>query len=359
MKKVRRMYIVLVIILLVIAFGTIGLAGFFYNNTHYNLVIEKRVLQAGYECKQVQLNNGEIINYAEGPNNGPALLLIHGQTVTWEDYGKVLPDLAKQFHVYAVDCFGHGSSSHTLELYTCEANSMALVWFIDNIIQDKCYLSGHSSGGIMAAWIAANQPSKIEGLILEDPPLFHVTPEEIQEGKGAFAWYDAYTVTHNFTTQNTVNDFPIYYLQNSYLLTIFGGLQEKIVQSAMNYRVANPDKPIQISWVPYTWLRPLLYMDDYDPLFGNAFYDGSWMAGIDQSNILSNIQCPVIYIKAETQYGKDGILYAANTDEDANKINSLIPNCERIDIKSGHDIHFEHPDVFVSACKKILLVNDN
>jgi hypothetical protein len=35
-------------------------------------------------------------------------------------------------------------------------------------------------------------------------------------------------------------------------------------------------------------------------------------------------------------------------------VQSLIDNCERISIKSGHDIHLEHPDVFISACEKLI-----
>ena len=49
-----------------------------------------------------------VVNYAEGPDNGPALVLVHGQGMQWEDYARVLPDLAQRYHVFAVDCFGHG-----------------------------------------------------------------------------------------------------------------------------------------------------------------------------------------------------------------------------------------------------------
>lgn len=32
-----------------------------------------------------------VVNYAEGPDNGPALLLVHGQGMQWEDYARMLP----------------------------------------------------------------------------------------------------------------------------------------------------------------------------------------------------------------------------------------------------------------------------
>ncbi len=330
------------------------LGRYLYTNMHHDEILMSKVKQAGFENKQVVLPDGSVISYGEGPNNGPSLLLIHGQTVAWGDYGTVLPELSKSFHIYAVDCYGHGESSHKVDLYSCQTNGEALIWFMNNIIKETCYLSGHSSGGILAAWIAANAPNQINGLVLEDPPLFSVTPEEVQEDKGAFAWYDAYIVTHSFLSQNNETDFPLYYLKHSYLVSLFGGLQDKISESAEKYRQANPDKPIKIAWVPHTWLRTLLYMDNYDPQFGNSFYDGSWMKGIDQDSMLKSIRCPVIYLKANTQYGKDGVLYAANSDDDANKVQSLVNSCERTDIKSGHDIHFDHPDVFISACEKLL-----
>lgn len=349
------------IVLGIIIAGFICLAAligrYLYNNIHYDKALMGKVSQAGIKSKQTTLPDGSVISYGEGPNNGPALLLIHGQTVAWEDYDKVLPELSKSFHVYAIDCYGHGESSHDSDLYSCKENGEALIWFMNNVIKENCYLSGHSSGGILAAWIAANAPERIDGLVLEDPPLFRVTPEEIQTGKGAFAWYDAYIVTNNFISQTEETDFSLYYLKHSYLLTLFGGLKDKIVHSAIKYRHENPDQPIQIAWIPYAWLRTLLYMDNYDPKFGNAFYDGSWMKDTDQEKILEGIKCPVIYLKANTQYGKDGVLYAANTDEDANKVQNLIRNCERINIKSGHNIHLEHPEVFISACKELLKSN--
>ncbi len=348
------MLIVWGIIGAVLIFLVVLTGSYLYNNSHFERALIQKAIRAGFESKKVTLADGSVISYGEGPGNGPALLLIHGQTVAWEDYARVLPKLSKAFHVYAVDCYGHGESSHGANLYSCQANGEALIWFINNVIKENCYLSGHSSGGILAAWIAANAPARINGLVLEDPPLFRVTPEEIQKDNGAFAWYDAYLVTHAFAGQTVETDFSLYYLKHGYLLTLFGGLKDKIVESAVRYRQKNPGEPIKISWVPHTWLRTLLYMDHYDPRFGNAFYDGSWMKDANQENILKSLTCPVIYLKANTQYGKDGVLYAANTDGDGDKVQALIENCERINIKCGHDIHFERPEVFLSACEKLL-----
>lgn len=66
----------------------------------------------GFTEQTATLDNGSVINCGEGPITRPALLLIHGQGVSWEDYAAVLPELSKNYHVFAADCFGHGQSSH-------------------------------------------------------------------------------------------------------------------------------------------------------------------------------------------------------------------------------------------------------
>ena len=129
----------------------------------------KQTYRAGYIEKQVTLDDGTILNYAEGPDHGPALLLIHGQSMQWEDYARVLPELAQYYHVYAVDCHGHGESSHDASKYTAVAMGKDFVWFIDNVIGEPAVVSGHSSGGILAAWIALMR-EVVQGIVLEDPP---------------------------------------------------------------------------------------------------------------------------------------------------------------------------------------------
>ena len=75
--------------------------------------------------------------------------------------------------------------------------------------------------------------------------------------------------------------------------------------------------------------------------------------GVDQESILKAIQCPVVYLKARTKYGKDGILWAANTDESADKVMRLLRNGKKKIVRSGHDIHFEKPRHFLKAMKML------
>ena len=54
---------------------------------------------------------GEVtINFAEGPANGPPLVLLHGGTDRWASFESVIPALKEEWHIYALDFRGHGKS---------------------------------------------------------------------------------------------------------------------------------------------------------------------------------------------------------------------------------------------------------
>jgi pimeloyl-ACP methyl ester carboxylesterase len=346
-KKFLRIFAI-VLGVIIVAMGVFA-SVFAYRNMHANeeLLKEKNaVFTAGFEEKQVQLDSGTLLNYAEGPDNGPGLLLIHGQCMQWEDYSRVLPELSKHSHVFAVDCHGHGETSHDPSRYTGVAMGQDFVWFIQNVIGEKCVVSGHSSGGILTAWIAANAPEDVLGIVLEDLPFFSVTPEEMQN---TFVWLESFVVVHSFLNQTAKNDYVVYHLEHSYLWGLFGNLRDLAVKNTREYRAEHPGESLELWYIPHSMLHGETYMNGFDLEFADTFYTGSWFEGLDQAEALSKVNCPSVYIKAETQYGKDGVLYAANTDDDAAKVNSLLKDNEVITIKSGHDVHYEHSKEFIKV----------
>lgn len=347
-RKGRAAKVTGIVLIGIAAVAAIGIGVYRDVNLHAEQRTIDTALAAGFTERQVQLEDARI-NYAEGPDNGPALLLVHGQGMEWEDYASVLPTLAQHYHVFAVDCFGHGESAHDPALYSCTANGDALITFAHETIGGPYAVSGHSSGGIIAAYIAAHDPDHVTACILEDPPLFRVTPSEAQEGAGTFAWHDGYTVTHAFLQQDDVADYAAWYAAHSYLFGLFGGLQSMLADQTAKWCAEHPGEHVVNAWVPRAWTRGMYFMDDYDPRFGEAFYDGSWMLGIDQEELLRAISCPVVYLKATTRYGDDGVLYAATSDADAARVRECLANCAYTEIDSGHDIHVEHPREFCEA----------
>ena len=107
------------------------------------------------------LPHGARIHYAVGPDSGPPLLLIHGQTGCWRDYGPVLSQLSHRWQVFAVDCYGHGRSSHDPSLYSLQANGEDLLWLIREVIGRPAAVSGHSSGGLLGGNIRTNNKNRL------------------------------------------------------------------------------------------------------------------------------------------------------------------------------------------------------
>ena len=184
--------ILLMIFLVVIVIG--GLL-FVYNNLYWYKKDAKKIVKAGAVEKQVRLPNGNVINYGEIDVDAPTLLLIHGQMGAWEDYACVLEELAKKWHVYAVDIYGHGESSHNEEMYYINKNGDDLIWFIKYVIGEKTVVSGHSNGALIAAYIGRAGDELIAGIVLEDPPVFSTQGEGWEE---SFAYLDTYKVLHDY-----------------------------------------------------------------------------------------------------------------------------------------------------------------
>lgn len=135
-----------IVILAGAAFGV-----YWYGNTHWYDQYENALRDVGAVENEATLPNGNVINYGEVKNDKPALLLIHGQMSIWQDYALVMPELSKNWHIYAVDVYGHGKSSHDEKLYYIDVNGDDLIWFINEVIGEPTVVAGHSNGGLTAA----------------------------------------------------------------------------------------------------------------------------------------------------------------------------------------------------------------
>lgn len=304
----------------------------------------KPVWKAGFTEKDVILPDNTVINYAESPNNGKqALLLIHGQTGAWQDYSTVLAQLAENFHVFAVDCHGHGKSQKNPEKYKAKEIGKDLTWFIDAVIGSSAVVSGHSSGGLIAAWLAANSPKSVSSVVLEDPPFFSTEPAERWEK--SFAYLDAYEPMHRFLNQTEETDWTVFYLKNSLWKKFMG----KLIAYGEKYRKKHPHKPLYYFFLPQSINRMFYFMQEYDLCFGETFYNLSWFEDYDQVDVVSKITCPAVLIHTKSFIDKDGILIGAMSKDDASRANSLIPSSELIYIDSGHNFHVEKPKEFLKA----------
>lgn len=350
-KQRRRGRKIAVIILLSVMIILIAIASIYiYNCINYWQNDYRKTIDAGYEEKQVTLQDGSIMNYSEGPDNGDALLLIHGQTGAWQDYTRVLAKLSKSWHVFAVDCYGHGKSSHNAEKYYMEENGDDLIYFVNEIIGKQTIVSGHSSGGLLAAYVAAYGGENIIGAVLEDPPVFSTESDYFEK---TFAYHDTYKLMHEYGLSDKQECWEAYYLRNClwgqmYMASSMNG----IANYANQYHEKNPDKPVQIFFMPESVNFTFLYSGMYDHNFGEHFYDYTWHSDINHEKLMTDIQIPVVFLHIQEQYSDDGILMAAASDEQAGRAAELMKDCELIEVRGNHDIHRFQPDNFISAFEK-------
>ncbi|MEM7348760.1 MAG: alpha/beta hydrolase, partial [Chloroflexota bacterium] len=117
-------------------------------------------------------DTGEVIlNYVEGPNTNPPIVLVHGVTARWQTFRSIIPHLSSNWHLYACDLRGHGSSGRLTGTYTIPDFIHDTGLWLESILTEPCILLGHSLGALVSFGVAAQKPALISALILSDPPL--------------------------------------------------------------------------------------------------------------------------------------------------------------------------------------------
>lgn len=295
------------------------------------------------------------LQYYEIQNERKPLVLLHAQAVDSTSFFGVMHKLAKYFHVYAVDYYGHGGSLHDDARYNVADLGNAVIDFLQNVVGGPVCLLGHSSGGLIAAYVASHS-DLCGNLVLEDPPFFSCQGER---RKNSFNYVDLSTVCHEFLNQSEETDFVLYYFSHQRVWEFFPEksrekVRPKLITSAAKYRKKHPDKNLRVPFWPKSGLAAYQGMNNYDPCFGEAFYTDRFHAGIPHEDLLRGIRCKTLFLKAKTEIGQDGLLLAALGEDDLQRVMELIPECTLVRFDCGHAIHIEKPKEFVKAVLEVL-----
>ena len=328
-----------------VAAGAGALGVYAWRNTTDARRRRRAVARAGYLERRHTLPSGTTLNYVEGPANGPALLLVHGQSAAWESYAPVLPDLARDFHVFAVDVPGHGSSDRTPGRYDVHSIGADLVAFITEVVAEPVILSGHSSGGLLAAWVGAAAPEWVRAVLLEDPPFFSTDPDRMPQ---QFNYIDLARPAHEFLAQSVPTDFVTWYIEHNAWIRYVGKAREPIIEHARSYRRKHPGAPLNLWFLPPSVNRTYQYLHEFDPRFADAFYTRQWQAGFDQQATLAAITAPTTLVHARWRVTDEGILEGAMTDQDAARARAALADCQLRRVDTGHGFHDEDPPLFVA-----------
>jgi pimeloyl-ACP methyl ester carboxylesterase len=100
--------------------------------------------------------------------SGQPLVLVHGTTADHTRWARLLPELERDFTVYAIDRRGRGGSGDSAE-YSLDREAEDVASVID-AIGEPVFLLGHSYGALCSL-DAALLTGKVQRLILYEPPL--------------------------------------------------------------------------------------------------------------------------------------------------------------------------------------------
>ncbi|HEY0261189.1 MAG TPA: alpha/beta hydrolase [Lacisediminihabitans sp.] len=313
-----------------------------------------RVADAGFSLKTTRVGDVEL-SYAEGPDNGPALVLLHAQHMDWFSYSRVLPALSRRFHVFDIDYPGHGTTVVPAD-YPMTANRIGsdLATFIETTIGEPAFVTGNSSGGLLTTWLAANRPDLVRAVVLEDPPLFSGEYPRIMTTIA-----DRSFATCSDAVREGVDDFLLYWIDSNkafFTKNMAPGSAFLLTQAVKAYRRAHPGEPVEIGLLPDDTVRLFLRgMDQFDPRFGAAFHEGTWNAGFDHAEALAKVACPALLVQAEFSILPDGTLNGAMSQEDADRAMSLLPDGSYRRVEATHVVHLAEPELYTDLLEEFFL----
>jgi pimeloyl-ACP methyl ester carboxylesterase len=119
---------------------------------------------------------GELRLHAVTGGQGPPLLLIHGWPQTWYQFRMLMPALAQDFQVIAVDQRGVGLSDKPLDGYDTGTLARDLVALMEALGHQRFAMFGCDTGLPIGYAVAADHPDRVERLAVAEAPLPGVAP---------------------------------------------------------------------------------------------------------------------------------------------------------------------------------------
>lgn len=239
------------------------------------------------EIKEQSFDTGVVmLNYAEGPVTGSALVLLHGGNARWQFFGDIMPDLGEKWHLYVPDLRGQGKSGRVPGRYRLQDYTGDTISFLQKCVGEPAHLFGVSLGGIVALMVAAQAPELVLSVVVGDSPL---------TGKTWLAALDQ--------TRDKLASWR----------ELAGGTLS-IPEIMERLKDAPVEVPYQATPIPmreafgedsphYPWLADNLYQTDPD-FFAALLDDAEATAeGYEMETLFPVIKCPVLLLQADPENG--------------------------------------------------------
>lgn len=272
------------------------------------------------------------INYAEGPEAGAPLILLHGGSGRWQGFDAILPELTERWHVYAPDLRGHGRAGWTPGLYRLQDYADDIIALLERCINEPAYLFGHSMGGMVALLVAARRPERVRAVIVGDAPLTAPAWRNVLERDR-----DALVTWRDLAGGTRPLDEVIETLKNA-------PMQQTANSKPVPMRVVfGEDAPV------FPWLATNLSQHDPNVLTTLLDHFDVAASGYDMDVVLPQVKCSVLLLQAEPQTG--GLL----TDAEIKRAMDLLPKQTHIKLANiSHVLFNEQKDPVLDAITAFL-----
>jgi pimeloyl-ACP methyl ester carboxylesterase len=117
------------------------------------------------------VDTGEVRLHAVTGGAGPPLLLVHGWPQTWYAWRMLMPALARDFSVVAVDQRGIGLSDKPRDGYDTATLARDLVALMDALGHHRFAVYGTDVGMPIAYAVAADYPDRLDCLVVSEAPI--------------------------------------------------------------------------------------------------------------------------------------------------------------------------------------------
>lgn len=135
---------------------------------------------------------------ADGPADAPVLVLGSSVGTTGAMWEPQVRALSQRFRLVRYDHRGHGGSPVPPGPYTLEDLGLDLLALLDTLGVSRAHLGGLSMGGMVAMWLAAHAPERVDRLVVcassprfPDPSVWDERIDEIEKAGSVAAIADA------------------------------------------------------------------------------------------------------------------------------------------------------------------------
>lgn len=261
-------------------------------------------------------DTGEVVlNYAEGPDNGPPLVLLHGGTDRWSTFEFVIHALTEDWHVYALDFRGHGKSGRATTGYAIPDYARDVIEFVRKMVGEPVVLIGHSMGADTSTYIAANAPDTVRAAVLEEP-LYSDENLSVQK-------LSVYPALLSFQSAVAVSRTA-------------EGIGAELTRERPNW----PESLVRTKAECLSLLDP----EALDSIVGGHHTDG-----YVTEELLPQIKAPVLLIQGN--HSRGGLL----SDDDALRMAAQLESCTFVQmLDGGHEPHSRRLEKFLEFTKEFL-----